>query len=166
VVVLAQLEVPLDVVIEAFTMARAGGATTVLNPAPAADLDERLLSLCDLVVPNEHEVELLGGVPRLLELGVESVVVTEGSRGAALHTRDGVTRVAAFGVDVVDTTGAGDTFCGALAARLASGDAIVDALHHASAAAALSTTREGAVPSIPHREEVDAFVARSPGRSR
>jgi ribokinase len=159
-VVLAQLEVPVDVVINAFTVARARGAMTVLNPAPATDVDERLLSLCDVVVPNEHEVELLGGVSRLLAHGVRCVIVTEGRRGATLHSHECVVHVDTLSVDVVDTTGAGDTFCGTLAARLAFGDAMNDALPYASAAATLSTTRVGAVPSIPRRDEVVALLAR------
>lgn len=157
-VVLAQLEVPLDTVRRAFELARASGATTVLNPAPAQTLPSDLLALCDIVVPNEHEVELLGGVDALFALGARAVVVTQGSRGATLH-RDGATQhIAPFAVSPVDTTGAGDTFCGSLCARLAAGDDLVDALRWASAAAALSTTRAGAVPSIPLAADVDAFV--------
>jgi ribokinase len=159
-VVLAQLEVPLAAIVVAFTVARQRGARTVLNPAPAQVLTEELLSLCDVVVPNEHEIELLGGVTRLLGLGVGSVVVTQGARGATLHTGDGTSEVAPFRVQVVDTTGAGDTFCGALSARLAAGDALTDALRVASASAALSTTRAGAVPSIPRLDEVRELLAR------
>jgi len=158
-VVLAQLEVPLPAVEAAFRLAREAGATTVLNPAPAAVLPRDVLELCDVVVPNEHEVELLGGVGALLELGARAVVVTLGSRGAELHTSDGVVPVAPFSVASVDTTAAGDTFCGALCARLAVGAALPDALRFASAAAALSTTRPGAVPSVPHAAETEALLA-------
>ncbi|HAP77310.1 MAG TPA: ribokinase [Acidimicrobiaceae bacterium] len=153
-VVLAQLEVPVDAVRRAFTAARAMGAVTVLNPAPAASLPDDVLALCDIVVPNEHEVELLGGVDHLLALGVASVVVTLGARGAALHTPEGDTPIAPFAVTPVDTTGAGDTFCGSLCARLAAGDALLTALRYAAAAGALCTTRAGAVPSIPTATEV------------
>lgn len=157
-VVLAQLEVPLDTVRRAFELARAAGATTVLNPAPAQALPTDVLALCDIVVPNEHEVERLGGVDALFALGARAVVVTQGSRGATLH-HDGATQhIAPFAVSPVDTTGAGDTFCGSLCARLAAGDDLVVALRWAAAAAALSTTRAGAVPSIPLAAEVDAFV--------
>ena len=157
-VVLAQLEVPVDTVRAAFAAARAMGATTVLNPAPARDLDNGLLQLCDVVVPNEHEVELLGGVGHLIALGAETVVVTQGRDGALVSSVSATTAVAPFRVQPVDTTGAGDTFCGSLAARLALGDALADALRYASAAAALSTTRSGAVPSIPSATEVNAFM--------
>lgn len=157
-VVLAQLEVPLATVQHAFELARAAGATTVLNPAPAQALPAELLSLCDIVVPNEHEVELLGGVDALVALGARAVVVTQGSAGATVH-RDGTSEhIAPFAVTPVDTTGAGDTFCGSLCARLAAGDEIVTALRYAAAAAALSTTRAGAVPSIPTASEVAAFI--------
>lgn len=160
-VVLAQLEVPLDTVRRAFELARAAGATTVLNPAPAQTLPSELLALCDIVVPNEHEVELLGGVDALFALGARAVVVTEGSRGATLYREGGPgagEHIAPFVVSPVDTTGAGDTFCGSLCARLAAGDDLEVALRWAAAAAALSTTRAGAVPSIPLAAEVDAFV--------
>ena len=101
---------------------------------------------------------IFGGFDHLLDLGAKAVVVTLGARGAALHTRDGDTPIAPFEVTPVDTTGAGDTFCGALCARLAAGDELEAALRVASAAAALSTTKAGAVPSIPTRAEIDALM--------
>jgi ribokinase len=110
------------------------------------------------VVPNEHEVDLLGGVDALFALGARAVVVTEGSRGATLHHDGTTTHIEPFPVSPVDTTGAGDTFCGSLCARLAVGDDLASALRWAAAAAALSTTRAGAVPSIPLAADVDAFV--------
>jgi ribokinase len=157
-VVLAQLEVPLHAVRHAFSLARAAGATTVLNPAPAQRLDESLLSLCDIVIPNEHEAELLGGIVALTAAGARAVIITRGARGATLYIGRDVREIAPFRVTPIDTTGAGDTFCGSLCARLAAGDALPDALNYASAAAALATTRAGAVPSIPLAAEVDAFI--------
>ncbi|HEY4332235.1 MAG TPA: PfkB family carbohydrate kinase, partial [Ilumatobacteraceae bacterium] len=116
-VVLAQLEVPLPTVRAALRAARAAGAITILNPAPAAALDADTLSLCDVVIPNEHEAELLGGVDALLGGGARAVVMTMGGRGAQLRNSDGtVATVAAFAVTPVDTTAAGDAFCGAFAA--------------------------------------------------
>jgi len=158
-VVLAQLEVPVEAIVQAFRLARECGATTVLNPAPARELPTELLELCDVIVPNEHEAELLGGVAHLLASGARAVVITLGARGAALHTVDGVTEIAPFAVVAIDTTGAGDTFCGSLSARLAMGEPLDIALRYASAAAALSTTRRGAVPSVPHVDEVAALLA-------
>ncbi|MCO5330226.1 MAG: ribokinase [Ilumatobacteraceae bacterium] len=158
-VVLSQLEVPVAAIRSAFTAARSMGATTVLNPAPAKPLPDDVLALCDVLTPNEHEVELLGGVDRLLSLGARAVVVTLGARGAALHTAGGDVAIAPFAVTPVDTTGAGDTFSGTLCARLALGEELTTALRAASAAGALCTTRAGAVPSIPYRIEVDALLA-------
>lgn len=158
-IVLAQLEVPLDVIIHTFRQARASGATTVLNPAPARHLPADLLELCDIVIPNEHELELLGGVDALLRAGARSVVITRGAAGADLHDASGRHHVEPFRVDAVDTTGAGDTFCGSLCALLAAGSTLATALRYASAAAAISTTRPGAVSSIPTRSETESFIA-------
>lgn len=153
-VVLAQLEVPVDAIERAFTAARAAGATTVLNPAPVKPLPRSLLALCDVLTPNEHEVELLGGVATLQSLGATAVIVTRGAEGADLHTGEGVQRVPAHPVTPIDTTGAGDCFSGSLCARLAQGDDMLAAMHYAAVAAALSTTVPGAVPSMPRREDV------------
>lgn len=153
-VVLTQLEVPLAAVERAMRAGRAAGAITVLNPAPAAAIGAEILQWCDIVVPNEHEVELLGGVAHLLSLGAKAVVVTLGADGADLHTADGVTRIDPFEVTPVDTTAAGDTFSGSLCARLAAGDDLPTALRFASAAGALCTTKPGAVPSIPREADI------------
>ena len=158
-VVLTQLEVPLSAVERALSAGRAAGAVTVLNPAPVQPIDAGILQWCDIVVPNEHEVELLGGVAHLLAAGAGAVVVTMGSRGAELHTVDGVFHVQPFAVVPVDTTGAGDTFSGSLCARLAAGDDLRSALRFASAAGALCTTSAGAVPSIPRRAAVEVLLS-------
>ena len=159
-VVLSQLEVPIEAIERAFRQGRSAGTVTILNPAPAASVPASVLAITDIVVPNEHEVGLLGGVDALLAAGVGHVVVTLGANGAIVHHRDGtVDHVAAFAVEAIDTTGAGDTFCGTLAARLAMGDELPAALRHAAAAAALSTTRAGAVPSIPTSAEVAALLS-------
>lgn len=157
-VVLTQLEVPLPAVARAMAAGRRAGAITVLNPAPAQPIGAEILQWCDIVVPNEHEVELLGGVAHLLALGARAVVVTLGADGADLHTAEGTTHVDAFAVTPLDTTGAGDTFSGALCARLAAGDDLPVALRFAAAAGALCTTRAGAVPSIPLRAEVEVLL--------
>ncbi len=157
-VVLAQLEVPLAAVELALRNAREAGSLTVLNPAPAQAIDESILRWCDIVIPNEHEIELLGGVERLLGLGAHAVVVTLGSRGADVHSPNGVTHIDAFAVKAIDTTAAGDSFCGALCARLAAGDELLIALRFAAAAGALCTTKAGAVPSIPTRTEIEELV--------
>jgi ribokinase len=158
-VVLAQLEVPIATVTEAFRMARAAGATTVLNPAPAQHLPDALLELCDIVVPNEHEIDLLGGVEHLLAHGVRAVVVTLGADGADLVFPSGRRHQEPFAVEPVDTTGAGDAFCGAFAARLAAGEPIEQAVEWAAAAGALATTAFGAVPSLPTAEAVATVLS-------
>ncbi len=161
-VVLAQLEVPIATVAAAFATARAAGCRTVLNPAPAPSggLPEDLLSLCDLIVPNEHEVELLGGVERLFAGDVGAVVVTRGAAGVSvIESVDAAPwSVAAFDVEPIDTTGAGDSFCGALSARLAAGDDTRTAVRYAAAAGALATTVAGAVPSIPRASEIESLL--------
>ena len=148
-VVLCQLEVPIEQVRHALEWARRSGTTTVLNPAPAAELGDDLIGLCDVIVPNEHEVELLGGAAALLQSGCRAVVVTRGSAGVDVHTAAGVEHCPAFEVDVIDTTGAGDAFCGSLAARLAADDDLLEAVRWAAAAGALATTALGAVPAQP-----------------
>ena len=157
-VVIAQLEIPMRAVIDALRSARAAGAITILNPAPGQPLPDVLIGLCDFIVPNEHELGLIGGVDALLDRGVAAVVTTRGGDGVVVAGRDdGATtehRQAAFTVTPVDTTGAGDAFCGALAARLAAGDALESAVRYAAAAGALATTIEGAVPSLPYAVDV------------
>ena len=168
-VVVAQLEIPVDEVLVAFRAARALGNRTVLNPAPARELPAELLALCDVVIPNEHEVELLGGAMALLDRGVGTVITTRGAAGVTVTTsdRDGSTvewRQDPFAVQAVDTTGAGDAFCGALAARLAAGDTMRSAVRYAAAAGALATTIEGAVPSLPHSADIQRHLTGPPPR--
>lgn len=162
-VVLAQLEIPVATVIAAFTVARTAGSRTVLNPAPVpvGGLPDELLSLCDILVPNEHEVELLGGVDELLASGVAAVVVTQGAAGVTVTEATDATTwsVEAFEVDPVDTTGAGDAFCGALAARLAAGADLRPAVRYAAAGGALATTAAGAVPSLPHAADIERLLS-------
>jgi ribokinase len=153
-IVLAQLEVPMPTVDAAFAAAQATGATTILNPAPATDLPESMIATSSLIVPNEHEASLLGGIERLLGAGVEAVVTTLGKQGARVDTADGSFVQPPFPVEPVDTTGAGDAFCGNLAARLAAGDDLATAVRWAGAAGALATTVVGAVPSLPRMEAV------------
>jgi ribokinase len=157
-VVLAQLEVPVATIVAAFAAARSAGSLTVLNPAPVPPdgLPHELLALCDVVVPNEHELELLGGVEQLLAGGVSAVVVTRGARGVTVaEAATGTsTSIDAFDVDPIDTTGAGDAFCGTLAWRLAFGDDLCGAARTAAAAGALATTVAGAVPSLPFAAEI------------
>ena len=158
-VVLAQLEVPIGAVVDVFRAARAAGSVTVLNPAPAGELPGELLPLADVVIPNEHEVELLGGAAALLERGARAVVVTRGAAGADVVTPTGTTHVAPYPVAPVDSTGAGDAFCGSLCARLASGDDLLTAARWAAVAGALATTQRGAVPAQPRAADIRTALA-------
>ena len=163
-VVIAQLEVPIEEVITALRHARRDGARTILNPAPAQALPDELVQLCDIVVPNEHEADLIGGVSALLQRGVSAVVTTLGAAGVVVtESIDGVVETwgePAVEVTPVDTTGAGDAFCGALAARLAAGHELRDAVRYAAAAGALATTVTGAVPSLPHADAILTVIHR------
>ena len=158
-IVLAQLEIPTETVIEGFRIAKSAGATTILNPAPATALPAELLALTDIIIPNEHEVELIGGVEALRDAGISTVVVTKGARGVDVTDHAGTTSYPAHRVATVDTTGAGDAFCGSLAARLAAGASFDDSVRWASAAGALATMTAGAVPSLPMSVDIERLVA-------
>lgn len=160
-VVLACLEVPLDTVVAWARVARERGWRFVLNPAPARELPDELLALVTVLTPNQHELEVMGrSADDLLAAGVEAVVVTLGGDGAELHRRDQpITKQRPYPVEVVDTTGAGDAFNGALAVALAEGGSIEQALARGAAAGALATRRVGARASQPTAREVDELVA-------
>ncbi|GGU89316.1 ribokinase [Streptomyces litmocidini] len=166
---LLQLELPLSVVVEGAVTARRLGVRTVLTPAPAQPLPPELLAATDLLVPNEHEAAALTGLTdpreaaRALLRDVPEVVVTLGAAGSLYAVRGAEpVAVPAPRVRAVDTTGAGDTFVGALAVALGEGRPAPEALAWAQTAAALSVRREGASTSMPYRVEIeDAF--RSPG---
>jgi ribokinase len=174
-VLLMQLEIPLPTVARAARIAHDAGATVVLNAAPATTLDDELLGCVDVLIVNEGEARALvtpepgrvaGVEDRELDelidallVRVPTVVVTLGARGAVQRGRDG-SRHSEPGrqVTVVDTTGAGDTFAGYLAAALAAHGPMPEAMRRASAAAALCVQRPGAVPAVPRRDEVDALL--------
>lgn len=169
-VVVAQLEIPAAPVLRAFELARAAGATTVLNPAPAQSVSDTILSLTDVLVCNETEAQALTGLRAsdageaaksalaLLGRGPRLVALTRGAAGCTVASHEGVTHVPAFPVIAVDATAAGDAFIGALACQLAAGIAPLEAARYASAAAALSVQRPGAQPSLPTAEEVERFL--------
>jgi ribokinase len=168
------LETPMDTIVTAAEMARKAGARVVLNPAPAQHLAPELLKDVDVLIPNEHEAAFMAGMEihspqdarqaaaHLLYSGPGSVIVTLGSQGALIAegAQPGpvYTWAAAFSVQAVDTTAAGDAFVGALAVALGESRSLPDAAHFASAAAAISVTRAGAQPSLPTRAEVEEFL--------
>ena len=147
-VLLCQLEVPIEVVQTAFSLA---GTDTIriLNPAPAVPLTSELLALVDVIIPNEHELKLLGGADALLKHGIKTIIVTQGAQGATLITQDAQTKIQPYVVVPVDSTGAGDAFCAMIAARLAIGEPMAEALKAAVVSGALTTLVAGAVPSLP-----------------
>jgi ribokinase len=166
-----QLEQPMGAARRALEIAREGGARTILNPAPAAELPPDLLALCDLATPNEAEAAALTGRPvetlydaeraadALRARGVGAVAVTLGARGVLYRDGQQSVHVPAFDAGpVAETTGAGDAFNGALAAALAEGAEPVEAVRFGCAAAGLSVTRPGAAASMPDRAEIDALL--------
>lgn len=161
-----QFERPVTLIREGFTRAREHGISTVLTPAPVMPLDEELLDLVDILVPNALEACQLAGVEderraaTALSRRVGLVVMTRGERGA-LVASDGaiIDDVPARRVEVVDTTGAGDTFVGALVAWLDAGESLEDAVRAATVAASISVTRPGTSSSIPMRDEILAALA-------
>ena len=167
---LMQLESPLETVTAYAGAAKAQGVQVVLNAAPAQLLPAELMALVDVLIVNEGELSVLAGQPdtvanSLARLHVPCVVVTLGHRGACARDEGVVTFQPAFNVTPVDTTGAGDTFCGVLVAALSQGKSLSQALPLASAAGAMACTRAGAQSSIPSQAELAEFLAIQPPNS-
>lgn len=167
---LMQLESPLETVIAAAKLARQHNTQVILNPAPASELPDELLSNIDVITPNETEAEKLTGIAvkddisaqRAAEIlhqkGIKTVLITLGSRGVWLSQNQQGKTIPGFKVKAVDTIAAGDTFNGALVTALLEGVEIHAAVRFAHAAAAIAVTREGAQPSVPWRKEIDSFL--------
>ncbi|EGQ1429649.1 ribokinase [Staphylococcus aureus] len=166
--VVAQLEVPIPAIISAFEIAKAHGVTTVLNPAPAKALPNELLSLIDIIVPNETEAELLSGIKvtneqsmkdnanYFLSIGIKTVLITLGKQGTYFATKNQSQHIEAYKVNAIDTTAAGDTFIGAFVSRLnKSQDNLADAIDFGNKASSLTVQKHGAQASIPLLEEVN-----------
>jgi ribokinase len=171
----AQFETPLAETQVILRRARAAGARTVLNLAPFLAFPDTLLKQVDVAVLNEIELaqatrstlrstsalrQVVAACQKVRAKGARTVVATLGSRGAVVVTADDATAVPAFKAKVVDTTGAGDCFVGALAARMAKGATLVEAARYASAAASCSVERLGAAPSMPTALEVAVRLAK------
>jgi len=169
-IVLLQLELPVDVVVEAARIARRAGCTVVLNPAPAVSLLDAFSGLFDYVVPNMSEASQLTGVACdgegaaraaraiLADTGARGVVLTLGSQGALVASDGTIDLLDGHTVECIDTVGAGDAFCGAVAARLASGADLASAVAYGNAAGALAVTTAGAEPSMPRRDDVERLL--------
>jgi ribokinase len=172
-VFVTQLEQPMAAAHRALQIARAGGARTILNPAPAAEIPDEMLALCDIITPNESEAEGITGIAvtgvetakqaaeALLARGVGAAIITLGENGALYHDASRTVHVPIFDAGpVVETTGAGDAFNGGLATALAEGIDAIDAVRFGCATASISVTRPGTAPSMPARAEIDALLAR------
>ncbi len=168
---LMQLESPLETVTAAAKLAKAHQTRVILNPAPACELPDELLSLVDIITPNETEAERLTGIQvkdqadaaRAAEVlhqkGIDTVIITLGSKGVWLSQKGQGKQVPGFRVKAVDTIAAGDTFNGALVTSLLEGKEMDQAVRFAHAAAAIAVTRPGAQPSVPWRQDIDDFLA-------
>jgi len=167
-IVVMQLEIPDDAVRHALALAKSLGKYTILNPAPAKELDEETIRNVDLLVPNETELEIISGMKiesledavaaaeKLISMGVREIIVTLGENGS-LHVKEGYSkRYEAKKVTAVDTTAAGDSFIGGIAAALSKGKGMEEAIELATSAAAVTVTREGAQSSIPYIHEIEA----------
>jgi len=164
---LLQLETPVSVVTEYARVARDAGVKVVLNAAPAQCLPPDLLAVIDILIVNEGELAMIAGhdgdIASCLErIRIPQVIVTLGSRGCCAADGDDIIAQTGFSVAAVDTTAAGDTFCGVLVAALSQDQTLQQALRSANAAGAIACTSLGAQNSIPNRSDVDAFVQDSP----
>jgi ribokinase len=170
-VFMTQLETSVALGTRALNIAKQAGTTTILNPAPAAPLDDGIYKLCDYVTPNESEASALTGVEVkdvdsarkaadvFLKKGAGAALITLGGQGSLLHSTSNSIHIPIFKAGkVVDTTGAGDAFNGGFAAALAGGSSPEDAARFGSATAGISVTRPGTAPSMPHRAEIEALL--------
>ncbi|MFC3188922.1 ribokinase [Pseudocitrobacter faecalis] len=167
---LMQLESPLESVMLAAKIAYQHQTQVILNPAPARELSDELLALVDIITPNETEAEKLTGIrvendddaakaaQALHSKGIDTVIITLGSRGVWASVKGEGQRVPGFKVQAIDTIAAGDTFNGALITALLEDKPLNEAIRFAHAAAAIAVTRKGAQPSVPWREEIDEFL--------
>jgi ribokinase len=181
-IAVSQFEIPLAAISAFFQRARAAGATTILNPAPAIDARRELLDLVDILILNESELGLMTKAKlddtddharfieaaRSLQTNADKIIcVTLGKRGVLALVNGEPLIIAGRSVSAVDTTGAGDCFVGAVAAQLARGNPIRDALDYANSAASICVQRMGAAPSMPTVAEVEAAISASrPGERR
>lgn len=168
-IIISQLEVPIEIVSHTFKKAKEAGVFTILNPAPAAELNSDLISNIDLLTPNETELELLSGVTInseediieaskvLIAKGIKQLIVTLGEKGCIYIDKDGHKRYSSNKVDAVDTTAAGDSFTAAVAVAMSEGKTVDEMIEFASKVGALTVTKFGAQSSLPYREEVDQY---------
>ncbi len=167
---LLQLEIPIPTVLSAIRRAHESGLHIILNPAPATQLPEEIISNIDYLIPNETELSLLtnmdvNDIPSaeraaksLLERGVKNVIVTLGDRGALIVNNETSTQIDTYKVNVVDTTAAGDAFIGGFAYSRLQNKSLEESVRYGCACGALATTKFGAQPSLPTKEDVEKFI--------
>lgn len=168
-IVVIQLEVPLEVVRHSLIKSKELGKYTILNPAPAEELDDEIMKNIDLLIPNETEVEILGGIEiksekdivsaskKLIKRGVKKIIVTLGEKGSIYITEKEVRKFDAYKANAVDTTAAGDAYIGAIAVALVNDEDIDIAIDMASKVGALTVIKEGAQSSLPYLDDVINF---------
>ncbi|HEY9159611.1 MAG TPA: ribokinase [Desulfomonilia bacterium] len=171
-VLLTQLETNIEALAKAIQIAHSKGVKVILNPAPAplSPLPDELLSMIDILTPNETEASVMSGIKvstfedaekaagMIKRKGIKTVIITMGGKGAFVSTQTAEYKIDPFKVNVLDTTGAGDAFNGGLATALAEGMDIHDAVQFANATGALSVTKLGTAPSMPYRNEIDELL--------
>jgi ribokinase len=173
--VISVLEIPAEAAVRAMELGKKHGVKTILNPAPAQPLPQESFQYIDYLTPNETELRILLGLSpddttptvelahQLHEYGLGTLIVTMGGDGALILTKSGVEKVAGVPVDVVDTTGAGDSFNAGLAVALANGRSLTEAVRYANCAGAIACTQLGVIPAMGTRDQVNQFYAQHYG---
>ncbi|MFK4997102.1 ribokinase [Bacillus sp. N9] len=156
-ILILQLEIPLEGVQKAVEIAKENGVTVILNPAPICELPTDLLKKVDYLTPNEHEFKQLN-IEENREEMIGKIILTKGSEGVSFYQESKEVNIPAYKIDVVDTTGAGDSFNAGFAVALSKGFTREAACKYGNAVAALSTTKLGAQTGMPSAEEVEAFM--------
>ncbi|MCE9654960.1 ribokinase [Clostridium celatum] len=174
-ILISQFETSEEMTLKAFLKAKELGKITILNPAPAKKINEELLKVTDIIVPNETEAEVLTGIKvetledankagqAFLEKGVNFVIITLGSKGAAVIGKDFCELVPAYKVNAIDTTAAGDSFIGGLSSKLdfknINKESLIKAVNFGNKVSSISVQRKGAQPSIPYLKEIEEIYA-------
>ena len=172
-ILILQLEMRLDVTKETIRRAHSYGVKVLLNPAPAVKLEGEILGMVDYLTPNETELAILTDKPtetdeeviaaanKLISYGTKTVIATLGSRGALIATADGARIVSGYKVNAIDTVAAGDSFNGAFSVAISEGKDLESAVKFANAMGALTVQKEGAIPSLHTRKQVEEFIAKN-----
>ncbi len=167
---LTQLETNVDAVEKAVDIAHKKGVPVILNPAPIQAISDELMKKIDILTPNEVEASILSGIEVtnveqasksakvLMSKGAKSVIITLGSKGSLVVTKDKERFIESLKVDAIDTTGAGDAYNGGFVTALAEGKDIFEAAEFANIVAALSVTKIGTAPAMPYREEIEKYM--------